>query len=172
MSDYWTETNIKFNLYAILVLIVYTSFILLIKNWIFLIIYIIFWLIYIIIGRYVTCRHCDYLGKPCPSWNMGLIAAKIYTRSDKKNFAEAGIWKLFILDIVPLMLAHILPIFIYFFPFFISLGLNILDWILISLYMILLGITLYIHQTKGCSKCNIEGCPLGSFHKKKKADKG
>ncbi len=156
----WTKRDITLNLIALISLVTFASFILIIKNWIFLLIYGLFWVIYIFVGRYVTCRHCDYLGKPCPSWNMGLIASKLYTRSDKKNFAEAGLWKLFVLDILPLMLADLYPIIIYFAPIFTPIGLTVVDWYILGFYITILLITLYIHQTKGCNKCNIKSCPL------------
>ncbi len=161
----WSRNDIVVNLIAIIILMSYATIILLLKSWMFIPIYWLFWGLYFVIGRYVTCRHCDYLGKACPSWCMGKIGGKLYKRSDKKNFAEAGLWKMVIFDVGFLGLANIFPLVVYFYYYF-SEGLTVIDWFLISIYGLIGIIILLIHQKKGCAKCTLP-CPLsGVKHNK------
>ena len=77
----WSKKEIYANLIAIFTLMIYGSILLLLKNWWGLVLFWIFWILYLIVGRYVTCRHCDYLGKPCCSWCVGVVGEKLYKRS-------------------------------------------------------------------------------------------
>ncbi len=93
MSDFWSDLpwskkELMANVYAIIVLMITATIMLFLKSWVLGIVYWIIWLFYIVVGRGVTCRHCDFLGKPCPTWMMGVIGGKLYKRSDKKHFRE------------------------------------------------------------------------------------
>lgn len=162
----WSKKEVYVNLIAMITLMSFGSFILIIKSWIFLAIFWIFWILYFTVGRYVTCRHCDYLGKACCSWCVGIIGGKLFKRSKKKSFPEAGIWKMLLFDVSFLALATLTPYFTYTI-FFLNEGLLLIDWIYLGIYSILGIITLATHS-KGCKKCPIDGCPLSGMHKKSK----
>jgi len=155
----WTKKEVYVNFIALLTTIAIGTILLLLKSWLFLIFFWILWILYAVVGRYVTCRHCDFLGKACPSWFMGIIGGKLYKRSDKKCFPEVGLWKMFVFDVSFLALATLLPIIVYIFSFF-SVGLLISDWILFFIYGAVGLLTLGLHSKLGCSKCPINGCPL------------
>ena len=155
----WTKKEIYANFIALLTTIILGTISLLIMNWGYVLLFWVFWILYAVVGRYVTCRHCDFLGKPCPSWFMGIIGGKLYKRSEKKCFPEAGIWKMIIFDVSFLVGATLLPIIIYILSF-LTKGFLMTDAIIIFIYGIVGLITLSIHSKFGCSKCPIEQCPL------------
>ncbi|MHA1263669.1 MAG: hypothetical protein ACTSRS_00385 [Candidatus Helarchaeota archaeon] len=158
----WTTKDITLNLGVLISLVILASVMLILKAfWLFLAL---FWIDFIlgfmIIGRYVTCRHCDYLGKPCPSWCMGIIGKWLgFQRSAKKNFCEdGGILFAVLFDISFLIIAMGLPIIAYSIEAFVK-GLGIVDYLLLILYIGLVFATLGIHSLTGCRKCDID-CPL------------
>lgn len=164
----WTKNKIRANLIAIFILVILAIIMIIIKIWLMLVLYCVFWILFITVGRYVSCRHCDFLGKPCPSWGMGIIGAKFFQRSEKKNiFERGGLWKMLLFDISFLALANLMPIYLYIYLLFIQ-GLTIIDWGLLIFYSLMVVITLAIHQTTGCNKCPTEPCPLSRSRKKKK----
>ena len=154
----WTEEEIRHNVLAVVSLMILASILLVIQSWLFLPFYWLFWVLYFTVGRYFTCRHCDFLGKPCPSWCMGIIGGWLYKRTDKKDFLENGPWKALFFDVAFLALANIYPYLVYGWILFQS-GLNWLDWILLAIYSVLGFLTLYVHS-RGCRKCPVEACPL------------
>lgn len=158
----WSIKEIKINLVLMLLLIIYASIIIIMISWINLIIYWIFWALYLIIGRYVTCRHCDFLGKACNSWCVGIIGGKLYKRSDKACFPDAGIWKMFFFDVSFILIAVLYPFFVYGF-ILLGFGFNLFYILLISIYAFLAGAVLITHD-KGCKKCPIEKCPLSKTY--------
>jgi hypothetical protein len=163
----WTKKDIRANLMVIFILVILAIIMIIIKSWIMLVFYWVFWLLYITVGRYVSCRHCDFLGKPCPSWGMGIIGAKFFKRSEKKNFLEGGgLWKMMLFDISFLALSNLMPIYLYLYLLFVE-GLTIIDWGLLILYSIMVIITLGLHQKTGCNKCPTDACPLSGLRKKK-----
>jgi len=164
----WTKNDIRANLTSIIILVILAIIMIIIKSWIMLVLYCVFWIFYITLGRYVSCRHCDFLGKPCPSWNMGIIGAKLFKRSEKKNiFERGGFWKMLLFDISFLALTNLMPIYLYIYLLLIQ-GLTIIDWGLLIFYSLLVVITLAVHQKTGCDKCPTESCPLSGSCKKKK----
>ena len=136
----------------------FATIIILMKNWLFLHIYWFIWIIDFVVGRYITCRHCEFLGKPCPTWCMGIIGSKLYKRS------EIGLWKFFVFDVLLIFLAIIFRYIVYVYSFIIE-GRVLIDWIFLIIYSIIVIITLKMHSTS-CKKCPMEGCPL------KKTSKG
>ncbi|NVM30711.1 MAG: hypothetical protein HWN65_17860 [Candidatus Helarchaeota archaeon] len=163
----WTRLDIVVNLISMIILMTFGTFILVIKCWRCVLAWAILWGLYIIVGRYVTCRHCDYLGKPCPSWCMGIIGGWLYERSEKKNFCEDGYFKLFVFDILFMVLAILIPYIKYIIDF-IRVVVFISDVILIIIYTVIVVITLVLHQKFGCRKCSIIDCPLNANQKLKK----
>ena len=158
----WTTFDIAINLVILGITLGIAIFMLVLKAaWLYLGIWIAMVLLYIFLGRYVTCRHCDYLGKPCPSWCMGIIGGLLYKRSEKKNFCEDGILNLFLFDVLFLIIAMLLPIIVYVIQLM-TIGLLTLDWFLFSIYIILVLVTLGTHSLTGCRKCPIEDCPMAS----------
>jgi hypothetical protein len=153
----WTNKEICGNLLAIIISMGLATFMLLLKSWLFLIGYWLIWAIMIIVGRALVCRHCNFLGKKCPTWCMGLIGSKLYKRSDKKDFTEIKIWK-FWFDVALIAFAMLFPFIIYVY-YIISEGLLLLDILLAIIYLIVGIITMLIH-TMGCKKCTVNGCPL------------
>ncbi len=153
----WTKKEICGNLIAIIISMSLATFMLVLKSWLFLIGYWLIWVVLIIVGRALVCKHCDFLGKPCPTWCMGIIGSKLYKRSDKKDFTEIKIWR-FWLDVVFIAFAMLFPLIVYIY-YFISEGLLLLDVILAIIYLIVGILTLLIH-TMGCKKCIVKGCPL------------
>ena len=160
----WSKKEVYINLIAILSLVIYGSVILLLKNWLGAIIFWIFWFLYLIVGRYVTCRHCDYLGKACCSWCVGIVGGKLYKRSKLRSFPEAGLWKMLVFDVLWIALATITPYFVYAYYYLVE-GLTVIDWILLGIYSLIGLITLWIHS-RGCKKCPITGCPMSGKLKK------
>jgi len=155
----WSKKDVWLNLIVILILMGLATYMILVKSWILLIIYWLVWVLYFTVGRYVTCRHCDFLGKACCSWCMGIIGGKLYKRSDKKNFVENGMWKVFLFALSFLFAALIFPIVYYFYILFTD-SLSVVDWTLLIIYFIMFIITLAIHQSFGCNKCSIVECPF------------
>jgi len=155
----WTKKDVYINFFALITTMVIGTLVLALKSWLFLLIFWILWVLYAVVGRYVTCRHCDYLGKACPSWFMGIIGGKLYKRSDKKCFPEVGLWKMIVFDVSFLASATLLPIILYTVLLF-SEGLLAIDWVLLIVYTIIGLITLTLHSALGCKKCPITGCPM------------
>jgi hypothetical protein len=153
----WTRKEICGNLIAISLSIGLATFILLLKSWLFVIGYWLIWVVIIVVGRALVCKHCDYLGKACPTWCMGIIGSKLYKRSDKKDFTEIKIWR-FWLDVAFITFAMLFPLIVYIY-YIISEGILLLDITLAIIYLIVGIITLVIH-TMGCKKCTVKGCPL------------
>ncbi|TFF89628.1 MAG: hypothetical protein EU548_07155 [Promethearchaeota archaeon] len=160
----WSKKEILANFVSILILMIYATIILLLKSWFSLLLYWAFWGLYFTVGRYVTCRHCDFLGRACCSWCVGIIGDKLYKRSNAKSFPEVGLWKMLLFDVSFLLLANIHPIIIYGISFLLN-GIILIDLILLSIYALLGIITLSIHD-QGCKKCPIKGCPLSRSKKK------
>ncbi|NVM52899.1 MAG: hypothetical protein HWN66_04290 [Candidatus Helarchaeota archaeon] len=157
----WTSFDVAINLILFVILIGFSIYILITKfAWIYLIIWVGALLLYMTCGRYVTCRHCDYLGKPCPSWCMGIIGAKLgFKRSEKKSFCEEGILNLVLFDISFLIIAMIIPIIVYVVQL-VTIGLLIFDWVMLIIYIVLVITALVVHNVSGCRKCSIDCCPL------------
>lgn len=147
-----------------MILTTFTTIILLLKSWIFVPIYWFFWILYFGIGRYVTCRHCDFLGKTCPSWCMGIIGGKLFERSNKKDFCENGPWNL-IVDVSFLVAANLVPYIMYAYYLY-TFTLTNIDWILIVIYSALGFLTFLVHS-RACKKCPISACPLSGTKKSK-----
>ncbi|HUY01152.1 MAG TPA: hypothetical protein VMV49_16450 [Candidatus Deferrimicrobium sp.] len=160
----WTSFDININLILLFIFLGFATFILAIKSWIFLVVFWVFILLYIVVGRYVTCRHCDYLGKPCPSWCMGIIGAKLYKRSEKENFCKEGFLIPFLCDILVLIIAVAIPIMTYLIELW-TVGLRLVDWIILIIYIVIIGVTLVMHSITGCKKCTIKDCPLSGNRK-------
>lgn len=155
----WTKKDIWANLIAVLILMSLASYMILVKSWVLLIFYWIMWFLYFTVGRYVVCRHCDYLGKPCATWCMGIIGGKLFKRSDKKNFLENGKWKFFVFALSFLFIAGLLPLIVYVYQLFTE-GLSIIDWTFLIIYFIIFIIVNIIHLSLGCKKCPIKVCPF------------
>ncbi|MDD1776602.1 MAG: hypothetical protein LUQ65_00410 [Candidatus Helarchaeota archaeon] len=167
----WTTFDIRINLTIVLILIGFSIFMLALKAfWVFLGLYILCWGLYIVVGRYVTCRHCDFLGKACPSWCMGILGGKLYKRSTKRNFCvEGGFIHAVLLDISFLIIAVSIPIIAYIVQL-LTIGLLTLDYILLAVYLILALLTLIMHSLTGCKKCPIADCPMSGNHKRQPAN--
>ena len=155
----WTKKDVYINFIALITTLVMGTITLALKSWLFLLIFWLLWALYAVVGRYVTCRHCEYYGKACPSWLMGLIGAKLYKRSDKKCFIEGGLWKMIVFDVSFMTIAILLPIILYISLLF-SEGLLALDWIILIVYTISGLMTLMLHSALGCRKCPIKECPM------------
>ena len=152
----WTTFDNAINLVLMIVLLVYATFMLVIKaSWLFLALFWVMILLYMTVGRYTTCRHCDFLGKACPSWCMGIIGAKLYKRSEKENFCKDGFLIPFLTDVLFLFIGFACPIIAYFIA-----GLLLFDWMILIIYIVLLVATLGVHWLAGCRKCPIKDCPM------------
>ena len=162
----WTKKDIWLNLIAVLILMGLATYMILVKSWILMIIYWLVWVLYFTVGRYVTCRHCDFLGKACCSWCLGIIGGKLYKRSDKKNFAENGMWKVFLFALSFLFTVMLFPIVYYFYILFTD-SLSVVDWALLIIYFIMVLIMNAIHMFFGCKKCPIVECLLNRAKKSK-----
>ena len=168
-SSPWSKKSINANIVALISLIVIGTVIILYRaiNWmLYLPLYFLFWALYFTVGGYFSCRHCDNLGKPCPSWNKGIIAGKLFKRSDKKSFMEIPRWQFILLDGLFFIIAMFAPYSV----FLIALmdpvkNLTIIDDILFFLYLAVDLITIYLHS-KGCKKCTMYDCPLNKAGKK------
>ncbi len=162
-SSPWVKKSLNRNLISLILLITLGTIIISLRTTypiIYLPMYFICWVFYFTVGSYFTCRHCDFLGKPCPSWNKGIIAGKIFKRSDKKNFMEIPQWQMFIFAIGPLMIGLFSP----YIPFIIIFidpvrKMAFTDNILLPLYVVLELIVIWLHS-RGCKNCPISECPL------------
>ena len=154
----WTKFEILINLIVMLVYLAFSTAMLIIRaSWLFLIIFWVMIILYMTVGRYTTCRHCEYLGKPCPSWCMGIIGAKLYTRSEKENFCKDGFLIPFLTDILFLIIAFACPLIAYLLNWDFLL---LTDWVFIVVYIVILLGVLGLHSLAGCKNCPIEDCPL------------
>jgi hypothetical protein len=165
----WTSIDIRINLITLFILVGFSTFMLVIKaQWVLLILYYVCWGLYIVVGRYVTCRHCDYLGKACPSWCMGILGGKLYKRSAKRNFCvEGGFIYGVLFDISFLLIAVFIPVFAYLVQA-LQGGLVAVDYVLLVIYIILALLTVILHSLTGCKKCPIADCPMSGNHKRQK----
>jgi len=168
-SSPWSKKSINANLISIISLITIGTVIILYRaiNWmLYLPLYFLFWILFFLIGSFFACRHCDFLGKPCPTWYRGVIAGKLFKRSDKKTFMENPKWQFIFLNWSFFGIAMFAPYLV----FLIALvdpvkNLNFIDDILFFLYLAVDLITIYLHS-KGCKKCTINDCPLNKVGKK------
>jgi len=165
----WTSFDIAINLIILFISIGLSTFMLVLKAlWIYLVLYYLCWGLYIIVGRYVTCRHCDFLGKPCPSWCMGIIAGKLYKRSNKPNFcADGGFLTALLFDISFLLIAVLIPLIAYVLEALTGI-LQPLEWVLLAIYLIVALLMIITHSLTGCKKCPIADCPMSGHHKRQK----
>jgi hypothetical protein len=165
----FSKKSINANLIAIISLMVLGTIIILNKvkyTWFYLPLYWLFWGLFFIVGGYFSCRHCNFLGKRCPTWNRGIIAGKLFKRSDKKSFMDNPKWQFILLNWSFFAVAMFAPYSV----FLIALmdpvkNLTIIDDILFFLYLAVDLITIYLHS-KGCKKCTMYDCPLNKAGKK------
>jgi hypothetical protein len=164
----WSKKNLNINIIALISLITVGTIIIIWRSTypvIYLPLYFLAWIFYYTVGGYYTCRHCDFLGKPCPSWNKGVLAGKLYKRTDKKTFMEIPRWQFILLNIFPLVLALFSP----YIPFAIIFldplrSMSLVDNILLPLYAALEIAVIALHSM-GCRKCTISECPLSKAGK-------
>ena len=159
----WSKKSLIVNSVALISLIIVGTIIILWRSTypvIYLPLYYVAWVFYFTVGSYYTCRHCDFLGKPCPSWNKGIIAGVLFKRTDKKTFMEIPRWQFILLDVLPLLLALFSP----YIPFAIIFidpirRMTLIDNILLPVYFVLEIAVIALHSM-GCRKCPISECPL------------
>jgi len=164
----WSKKNLNLNIIALILLIAVGTIIILFRTtypFIYLPLYFLTWIFYFTVGGYFTCRHCDFLGKPCPSWNKGIVAGKLFKRSDKKNFMEIPKWQFILFNVTFLVFGLFSP----YIPFAIIFidpirRMTFIDNILLPLYFILEVTTIGLHSY-GCRKCTISECPLSKAGK-------
>ena len=151
----WNIFDIYANLIFLIINIIMGVFILINNSILYLILYIIFWVCYIIIGRYFTCRDCDFIGKLCPSWCMGIIAKFLYKRSERPHFDAK---KAMLYDVSFVLLVEFIP----FIPLFINFIYNYSNYnlLLLLFYTISVFSVLIVHSLFGCKKCPLEHCPM------------
>jgi hypothetical protein len=154
----WTKEEIYINLITIIISMILASYMMILKSWILILIYWFNWVVVFIVGRYLVCRHCNFLGEKCPSWCLGIIGSLLYKRSDKKDFTETKKCKFF-LDVFLIAFAIIFPLIVYIFYFLIE-GLILFEWILVIIYF-LVGIGVFFIHSRSCTKCTVKGCPIG-----------
>jgi hypothetical protein len=94
---------------------------------------------------------------------MGIIGAKLYTRSEKENFCEEGFLVPFLTDILFLIIAFACPLIAYLLNWEVLL---LTDWVIVVIYIVLLLTLLGLHSLAGCKNCPIEDCPLSGKKKK------
>ena len=159
----WSKKSLNVSILVLILLIIVGTIIILTRTTyplIYLPLYYLAWIFYYTVGGYYTCRHCDFLGKPCPTWNKGIIAGKLFKRTDKKTFMEIARWQFILFDVFPLILALFSP----YIPFAIIFidpirKMTLIDNILLPLYFVL-EITAIALHSMGCKKCTISECPL------------
>ncbi len=157
MKSPWSKKEICINVVFMAALILFGSILLFLKNIWLLLAYWGLWGVVIIVGRGLACRHCDLLGKACPTWGFGIIGGLLYSRSDKKDFTEIRIWK-FYLDVVFIAIAMLFPVFVYL--SFLFIGQNFIFNLMGALIYLILGLLTFIVHSYSCKKCPIPGCPL------------
>lgn len=165
MSDTspWSKKSINANLIALVTLITLGTIIILYRAiyWVYYLpLYWLFWGLFFTVGGYFTCRHCDFLGEPCPTWYRGVIAGKLFKRSDKKSFMDNPKWQFFLFNGSFFIIAMFAP----YLTFVIALidpikNITFIDDILFFIYLVVDIITIILHS-KGCKRCTNSECPL------------
>ena len=119
----------------------------------------------IITHRYFICKSCFYYGKPCPSFGFSYLA-RIFPKAEDKPFnGKAAVRETYI--ILGCLLLPILALILSFTSVVDSYSL--LEYILTGVFLILALSADTVHKKTGCSKCEIEGCPLSMAAKNCKA---
>lgn len=101
---------------------------------------------------------------------MGILGGKLYKRSNKRNFCvEGGFIPAVLFDISFLIIAVFIPIIAYIVQL-LTVGLLALDYVLLTVYLILALLTLIMHSLTGCKKCPIADCPMSGNNKRQPAN--
>lgn len=153
----WSKREIWTILFVFVVSMVLATYMLLVKSWVYVAAYWAIWMLFFFLGRFMICRHCDYLTRPCPTLCMGILAGKLFARSNKKDFTEIRTWT-FYLDVAFIVAAMIFPLIVYGY-FIFREGLTRTEWFLIAVYVVV-GITAQVIHSRSCKKCAAGGCPL------------
>jgi fumarate reductase subunit D len=99
---------------------------------------------------------------------MGIIAGKLYKRSNKPNFcADGGFLTALLLDISFLLVAVLIPLIAYVLEALTGV-LQPLEWVLLAIYLIVALLMIITHSLIGCKKCSITDCPMSGHHKRQK----
>jgi hypothetical protein len=153
----WTRWEIATIVSLFVFSMVLATYMLSVKSWMFVAIYWAIWILFFSLGRFMVCRHCDYIGRPCPTLCMGMLAGRLFTRSDKKDFTEIRMWTFF-LDVSFIVSAMVFPIIVYGCLFFHE-GLTAVDRSLSAVYLVI-GILVLVFHSRACKRCEAGGCPL------------
>lgn len=115
------------------------------------------WLGVIVLGRYFVCRRCKYYGVDCPTFGYSYIAC-MFKKDESKPFSGRACH----IDILVQMIVMFLPVLAWILGAFdiVVPKYDTADHILMGIYVTLIVLTLYVHSTAGCSRCDIAECRM------------
>jgi hypothetical protein len=123
------------------------------------------WVAILTVGRYFVCRTCPYYGQDCPSYGWGHLARLMFRRDETKGFNSRAC----VIDFAANVVAILLPVLAWVLSFFGRIAdFGTTEHILAGIYLVLVISAFLVHQTTGCSKCELEECPFSKAAQEKK----
>ena len=133
------------------------------KSLVMFIVYAVIWIGILTIGRYFVCRPCPHYGNDCPT-GFGHIV-RMFPKDTTREFSGSAC----ITDVMAIEVAFLIPLIIWILSF---VG-NIDDFstaenVLMAIYLALFFGFSAFHEVDGCSKCQIENCPVSGVSRERK----
>lgn len=130
----------------------------------------IFWLYLLIficiltVDRYFICCPCPYYGKDCPSFGFSYLA-RIFPKDETRGFnARACMIEFAIFGVLLL-----LPAIVWVSSFFgRAAAFSTMEHVLVGIFISMVILMEVVHERTGCSKCEIEKCPMSKVARGKK----
>jgi len=132
-------------------LLVLGIYILAVEAGVWIIPYVVLWILLYSVFRYYLCTRCEYYGKHCASFGLGIYTSRIFPKQEGKNIN------------IPVGAVDILSFFVVlFYP---------IPWLinnipLLIVYLILLVSFFTVKSYTGCRYCNKDFCPLSTMSRK------
>jgi len=117
------------------------------------------------VGRYFVCRTCPYYGQDCPTYGWGHLARFVFRRDETRGFNNRAA----VIDFAAILAGALLPVIAWAIGFSGKVAdFGTTEHILMGIYLLLVISAFLVHQTTGCSKCELEECPFSKAAQEKK----
>lgn len=165
MLPRWPRRAMLLNLALWLASVVLGSYILWQTTLLFFCLYLAVLIGILTVGRYFVCRTCPYYGQDCPTYGWGHLARLMFRRDETRGFNSRAA----VIDFAAILAAALLPVIAWAIGFSGKVAdFGTTEHILMGIYLLLVISAFLVHQTTGCSKCELEECPFSKAAQEKK----
>ena len=129
-------------------------------------VYVAVWLGVIVLGSYFVCRNCKYYGTDCPTFGYSYLA-RMFKKDESKPFSGRACH----IHALVQMLVMLLPMLAWIFSLcdVVVSEYGKTDHILTGIYVALGILMMCVHNSTGCSKCDIVECRLSKAAKERRS---